>query len=227
MFAAHGTATASTESKGRSTWLRSATAPTRSFLRPASTTRRVVGGVRARGPISPPMNPTHVLEWSGQPGLDAVRKMITDRVPFGVVEMKTAWVTDDPERNGGSREPLARSRFTRWLCSTFNSSWRRRLPHVLNRWRSSGGRRGVEDSRDAVSGPALPDEDDVVGPQHIRQSCGSEAAIEDLRRAETSWHHDWTKSTTCAPRGSDAMSSGIDDADAVQRNSSRHRRSRR
>src|SRR4051795_11061673 len=50
---------------------------------------RVVGGLRAKGPYQSADEAHAVLEWSGQPGQNAVRKMITDRLPFGVVEMKT------------------------------------------------------------------------------------------------------------------------------------------
>ena len=49
---------------------------------------RVVGGLRARGPFQSADECHALLEWSGQPGQDAVRKMVTDRLPFGVVEMK-------------------------------------------------------------------------------------------------------------------------------------------
>src|SRR6478672_12031367 len=60
---------------------------------------RVVGGVRARGPYQSADECHALVEWSGQPGQDAVRKMVTNRLPFGIVEVKTAWVTDDPERS--------------------------------------------------------------------------------------------------------------------------------
>ena len=54
----------------------------------------VVGGVRAVGPLTSPDESHAVVEWAGRPGLSQVRKMIADRLPFGVVEMKSAWVTD-------------------------------------------------------------------------------------------------------------------------------------
>ena len=37
--------------------------------------------------------------------------MINDRVPFGILEMKSAWVTDDRERNRSLTKALARSGF--------------------------------------------------------------------------------------------------------------------
>src|SRR5436305_4769772 len=61
---------------------------------------QVVAGLRGRGPYHCADECHALLEWSGQPGRDAVRKMVEDRLPFGVVAMKTAWLADDPERSG-------------------------------------------------------------------------------------------------------------------------------
>ena len=70
------------------------------FAACVDSTGKVVAGLRAKGPYRSADECHALLEWSGQPGQDAVRKMVSDRLPFGVVEMKTAWVTDDLE---GSR----------------------------------------------------------------------------------------------------------------------------
>jgi hypothetical protein len=109
------------------------------FFAAVDETGRVVGGVRAKGPYRSADEAHAVVEWAGQPGLQAVRKMITDRLPFGVVEMKTAWVTDDPDRNRGLAKTLARSAFptmalldVQFLMATASSQ-------VLDLWRSSGG----------------------------------------------------------------------------------------
>jgi hypothetical protein len=100
----------------------------------------VAGGVRARGPYQSADECHALLEWSGQPGQDAVQKMVTDRLPFGVVEVKTAWVTDDPERSRQltsaiSRVPLHAMNLldVRFIVATAAS-------YVLKRWLSSGGR---------------------------------------------------------------------------------------
>jgi hypothetical protein len=61
-------------------------------------TGKVVAGVRAKGPYQSADQCHALLEWRGQPGQDAVRKMVSDRLPFGVVEIKTAWVTEGLER---------------------------------------------------------------------------------------------------------------------------------
>ena len=51
---------------------------------------RMVAGVRAKGPLRSADDSHAVVEWAGQPGQQAVRNMITDRVPFGILEMKSA-----------------------------------------------------------------------------------------------------------------------------------------
>ena len=56
---------------------------------------QVVGGLRAKALRS--ADDSHAVEeWAGQPGQQAVRQMIAERVPYGVLEMKAGWVTDAP-----------------------------------------------------------------------------------------------------------------------------------
>jgi hypothetical protein len=100
---------------------------------------RVVAGLRGRGPYQSADECHALLEWSGQPGFEAVRKMVTDRLPFGVVEMKTAWVADDPDRgrqltSAISRTPLHALNLLdiRFIVATA-------AEYVLKRWLSSGG----------------------------------------------------------------------------------------
>jgi hypothetical protein len=100
---------------------------------------RVIGGVRAKGPYRNAEDSHAVEEWRGQPGQDAVRKMIDDRVPFGVVEMKTAWVADDPNRNRGLTTTLARSAYPAMALLDCQFLMATAATHVLDSWRSSGG----------------------------------------------------------------------------------------
>ncbi len=100
---------------------------------------RVIGGVRAKGPLTCPDDSHAVVEWEGQPGLSAVRKMINDRVPFGILEMKSAFVTDDPDRNRGVTRALARSGFHAMAAMDLQFCMATSAPHVLDKWRSSGG----------------------------------------------------------------------------------------
>ncbi len=80
-----------------------------------------------------------VAEWSGQPGQHAVRDMITDRIPFGVLEMKSAWVTDDPDRHRSLATAVARSGFHMMAVLDYQFCMATAAAYVLNRWRSSGG----------------------------------------------------------------------------------------
>lgn len=102
-------------------------------------TGRVVGGVRAKGPLTGADDSHAVVEWDGQPGLAAVRKMIDDRAPFGILEMKSAFVTDDPTRNKGVTRALARSGFHALAAMDLQFCMATSAPHVLDKWRSSGG----------------------------------------------------------------------------------------
>ena len=100
---------------------------------------QVVGGLRAKGPYRDADESHAVLEWAGHPGEDAVRKMITDRLPFGVVEMKSAWVSDAPDRSQMLTRTLARTAFPTMAVLGAQFILATAAAHVLDRWRSSGG----------------------------------------------------------------------------------------
>lgn len=102
-------------------------------------TGTVVGGIRAIGPLASPDESHAVVEWAGQPGLPSVRKMIADRLPFGVVEMKSAWVTDEPNRNRKLTATLARVGCQVLAVLGVQFCMATCAQHVLARWRSSGG----------------------------------------------------------------------------------------
>ena len=100
---------------------------------------RVVGGVRARGPYQSSDECHALVEWSGQPGQDTVRKMVTDRLPFGVVEVKPAWVTDDPERNRRLTSAISRIPLHAMNLLDVQFIVATAAAYVLKRWLSSGG----------------------------------------------------------------------------------------
>jgi hypothetical protein len=99
----------------------------------------VVGGVRTKGPLRGADESHSVIEWAGRPGLAAVRQMINDRVAFGVLEMKSAWVTGDPERTARLTRVLARTGFQALALLDAQFGMATSAPHVLTHWRSSGG----------------------------------------------------------------------------------------
>lgn len=100
---------------------------------------RVVGGLRVKGPYQSADECHAVVEWSGQPGLKAVRKMVTDRLPFGVAEVKTAWVTDDPEQSRALTNVLARMPLHSMTLLDVQFAVATAATYVLKRWLSSGG----------------------------------------------------------------------------------------
>lgn len=100
----------------------------------------VVGGVRAQGPYVCASQSHAVVEWAGNRGLDAVREAIATRIPDGVVEMKSAWVSPKSPHAGKLSAALARVALptmerlqSRFVMATA-------ADHVLSRWESSGGR---------------------------------------------------------------------------------------
>lgn len=100
---------------------------------------RVIGGLRGKGPLTSADDSHAPLEWAGQPGLAAVRKMIDDRVPFGVLEMKTAWITDDRDKASAISTALARSGSHAMTLLNIQFCMATSAPHVMERWRTSGG----------------------------------------------------------------------------------------
>jgi hypothetical protein len=100
---------------------------------------RMVGGLRAKGPLLSAEESHAVVEWQGQPGQQAVRDMINDRVPFGVLEMKAGWVIDDPDRNRSLTTALARSPFHIAAILGIQFFMCTAATYVLKQWRSSGG----------------------------------------------------------------------------------------
>ena len=100
---------------------------------------RMVAGVRGKGPLRSADDSHAVVEWAGQPGEEAVRNTINDRVPFGVVEMKSAWATDDPDRSPGLTGAVARSPFHMMALLDIQFCMATAAAYALNRWRTSGG----------------------------------------------------------------------------------------
>jgi hypothetical protein len=100
---------------------------------------RMVAGLRAVGPLRSAEDSHAVVEWAGQPGEQAVRDMINDRVPFGVVELKSGWVADDSDRDRALSAALARCGFQIAALLGLQFFMATAATYVLNRWRSSGG----------------------------------------------------------------------------------------
>ncbi|WP_458687121.1 hypothetical protein [Nocardia tengchongensis] len=99
---------------------------------------RVLGGTRIQGPYQQVDEAHAVTEWAGRSGEAAIRKLIADRIPEGLLEFKSAWVDHDSEHRIAVREGLARSAIhvphllgARYALSTAADS-------VAEGWRVSG-----------------------------------------------------------------------------------------
>jgi hypothetical protein len=100
---------------------------------------RMMAGVRAKGPLLSADDSHALVEWAGQPAQKAVRNMINDRVPFGVLEMKSAWAIDVPDQNRCLTQAVARSAFHMMALLDIQFCMATAAAYALNRWRSSGG----------------------------------------------------------------------------------------
>jgi hypothetical protein len=97
----------------------------------------VQGGLRAKALRS--ADDAHAVdEWAGQPGQQAVREMIADRVPFGVLELKAGWVTDAAGRNPAISLALARTHFYMMVILDFQFGMCTAAKKTMNNLRSSG-----------------------------------------------------------------------------------------
>jgi hypothetical protein len=102
----------------------------------AATDGQMVGGTRVVGPLSSPEDSHALDEWAGNPGRAELRKMIANRIPFGVVEAKTAW-TDHESR--ALTAALARTALPMMTLLGVRFVMATSGEHVLEQWRSSGG----------------------------------------------------------------------------------------
>lgn len=99
----------------------------------------MLGGVRAQGPYTF-IEQSHVLvEWADSPGLDIVAEQLRTRLPYGIVEMKSAWV--------GAEAPakVVSGLLSQTALPTIELTGSRFLfasaaDHVLRQWEISGGR---------------------------------------------------------------------------------------
>ncbi|OSC41148.1 hypothetical protein [Mycobacterium decipiens] len=98
----------------------------------------VVGGARIIGPLRSADDSHAVIEWAGNPGVHEVRKMIDDRVPFGVVEAKTGWVDSDSRHRDAIAAALARALPLSMSLLGVQFVMGTGAAHALDRWRSSG-----------------------------------------------------------------------------------------
>jgi hypothetical protein len=109
------------------------------FFAAVDTRGDVVAGVRAVGPLGDADDSHAATEWAGRPGLRSVRKMIDDRAPFGIAEIKSAWLSDERDRGRALAKALARSPFYAMAVLDVQFGMATAAAYVLDRWATSGG----------------------------------------------------------------------------------------
>jgi hypothetical protein len=100
---------------------------------------RVVGGTRVVGPLRTPEESHALDEWNGGPGRAMLRQMIANRLPFGVVEVKSAWANSHDYGSGALSRVLARTALPMMSLLGVQFVMATAAAHVLEQWRSSGG----------------------------------------------------------------------------------------
>jgi len=99
---------------------------------------RVVGGIRAQGPYSDADEAHAVAEWSGDAAQPRVRAMVDERLPLGVVEIKTAWVTRDFPGRREVVAALARAPLHASMILGARFALATSAVHTLSRWAATG-----------------------------------------------------------------------------------------
>ena len=109
------------------------------FFAAVDTKGRVVGGTRVVGPLRSPEESHALVEWNGNKGLDAVHRMIANRIPFGVAEVKAAWANSREYGSGAITAVLARTGLPIMTLLGVQFVMATSAAHVLEQWRSAGG----------------------------------------------------------------------------------------
>ncbi len=100
---------------------------------------RVVGGTRVVGPLVAPEDSHALEEWAGNPGRTELHRMIANRLPFGVVEVKSAWANTEDYGSRAISLVLARTALPMMTLLGVQFVMATAAAHVLEQWRSSGG----------------------------------------------------------------------------------------
>jgi hypothetical protein len=100
---------------------------------------RVVGGTRVVGPLRAPEESHALEEWKDSPGRAVLRHMIANRIPFGVVEVKSAWTNSRDYGGRALSRVLARTALPMMSLLGVQFVMATAAAHVLEQWQSSGG----------------------------------------------------------------------------------------
>lgn len=114
-------------------------ADTTLFFAAVDSDGHVVGGTRVVGPLGSPDESHALVEWEGNPGRDTLRKMIANRLPFGLVEVKSAWTDSHAYGSRALSRALARTAVPIMTLLDVQFIMATSAAHVVDQWRSSGG----------------------------------------------------------------------------------------
>lgn len=126
---------------------------TRLFCAVVDYRARVVAGLRLQGPYLHPGQSHALHEWAGRPGRSLLVNAIDARIPYGIGEIKTAFVDPAASRPGAVAAALARTPLAFMSLTGARFMMATAADYVLDRWQSGGGR--IDDSI-----PATPYPDD-------------------------------------------------------------------
>lgn len=113
----------------------------------------VVGGVRTQGPYGHPNESHALVEWDGRPGTEMLRRQIESRIPEGLVEMKTGWVSDDLDARHVLAGAIARTPIHVLSLLGIRHALCTVADHAVRRWGTTGAQ-----ISGAVPAVAYPDD---------------------------------------------------------------------
>lgn len=101
----------------------------------------VVAGVRFHGPLRDSSDAYALKEFASDPeGVTTIRRLIDDRLAFGVTEIKGGWVSQDAPRRGELGSALARSFLHGMNELRVQFAFCTAATHAISRWLTTGGR---------------------------------------------------------------------------------------
>ncbi|WP_127781904.1 hypothetical protein [Rhodococcus sp. X156] len=109
------------------------------FFAITSPAGELAGGVRVQGPYTSPAQSHALTEWAGQPGYQQIHEMVASRLPEGVIELKTAWVSDRVASRSALTAALSRTVIHALGLLDVRHAHATAAGYVLDRWSTCGG----------------------------------------------------------------------------------------
>lgn len=99
----------------------------------------VLGGMRVQGPYSYAEQAHALTEWAGRDGSEQLHREIADRIPHGVIEMKTGWVAANAPRKRELTAALARVFLHAIRLTGVRYALGTVATHAVPKWSTTGG----------------------------------------------------------------------------------------